>query len=986
MAAAGQMAEFFATFGFKIKEGDIKRIDKQLDYLETRARRMSEQSLSNIKVNISRFSFQEGFDGRLKRALKAKLKLASTGAAPVIKIDNFNVSKAALRAILLSETKLIQIKLDNFKVDNPSLTAALKLGFQSKALIPPLVIKDIKVNQVSVSRAIREAMLIAATGAAPVIKIDNFNVSKAALRAILLSETKLIQIKLDNFKVSTVSLRAALKAGFASKSLIPPLVVKDIRVNRVSISNSIREAILKSAKPILRIDDFLVDRTAIAAALREATRTLVLPKVTLPLDRFKVSRAALTKALRDAVLAQKVAVPLNSFRVNRPALTKAIREALLSPAVGKIALTIRVFKIKKAALLKSIRETLRALPITAIEINRFDVDREALLREMRAAIRYAESNLRFRIRSDILPPRGPAGGFGGHGGGGRFGAGLGAGAAAGSLGRGFIPGLGVAFGVSQLNKINQELVGQEYAAQAVFGSKEAGLEGLAFLKDFSNEVGQDYRQQGQPYIRMIASATNAGMNVGETQDMYTGISRYGRTMGLGTEDMKGSMRAVEQMLNKQQIYAEELKTQLAEKMPGVISAMAEAVTGDANNTKELFKLMEKGEVSAMKYLPEFSKILEARARIGGAYEDAIKASTAEQGRFNNVFSDMVRVFSDAGFEEGQAGLFRTMAKFLADTVPLVEAFGESWKYVEALIRVPLGLLSDLSGAIQRVSEDTGASKGNILALGGYLTLLAVPFTRTFTIIGTVLVALEDLSAFISGRGSVIGKFLEVFSETNPEAFAATMKDLREAFNSIKRATDAILVGWQEIFKLLGSDGFASAGVSLLRAVAREVGATADALLRVMKAFGYKDPNLSENDRLQGIQERGEKPKSTLEMTSDNIKGMLRNPLSMLGFQGQTLEGEADRLVDLSKPSSSFNPFLMTDEQVKQSNFLDSQVMRLGSGDGSGSRRQFSETTINSLNITGVPLGTSEDMIKDIEQKLPYLLYNEAARKYEGAPD
>jgi tape measure domain-containing protein len=713
MAAAGQMAEFFATFGFKIKEGDIKRIDKQLNYLEARARRMSEESLSNIRVNISRFSFQAGFDTRLKKALEAKMKLASTGAAPIIAINDFKVSKAALRAVLLSEAKLVEIKL-------------------------------------------------------------------------------------DNFKVSTVSLRAALKAGFASKSLIPPLVVKDIRVNRVSISNSIREAILKSAKPILRIDDFLVNRTAIAAALREATRTLVLPKVTLPLDRFKVSRAALTKALRDAVVAQKVAVPLNSFRVNRPALTKAIREALLSPAVGKIALTIRVFKIKKAALLKSIRETLRALPITAIEINRFDVDREALLREMRAAIRYAESNLRFRIRSDILPPRGPAGGFGGNGGGGRFGAGLGAGAAAGNLGRGFIPGLGVAFGVSQLNKINQELVGQQYAAQAVFGSPEKGQEGLAWLRDFSNEVGQDYRQQGQPYIRMIASATNAGMEVAPTQDMYAGISRYGRTMGLGTDDMKGSMRAVEQMLNKQQIYAEELKTQLAEKMPGVISAMAEAVTGETNNTKELFKLMETGNVSAMQYLPEFARILEERAMAGGAYEDAIKASTAEQGRFNNVFSDMVKVLSAAGFEEGQQGLFRTMATFLKKSQPLVQAFGEAWAYIGAVIRIPLGLIADLSTGIDKLSEHTGMARGNILALGGVITLLALPFTRFATGVLMALAGLEDFTAFMAGRDSLMGQALG-------DSADEVRDNLMGVFESLYDLIDTIVERVEDLFDLFNKN-------------------------------------------------------------------------------------------------------------------------------------------------------------------------------------
>ena len=518
MAAAGQMAEFFATFGFKIKEGDIKRIDKQLNYLEARARRMSEESLSNIKINISRFSFDANFNARLRKALQSRIKLSTTG-----------------------------------------------------------------------------------------------------------------------------------------------------------------------------------------------------------------------------------------------------------------------------------------LNIGEVSIKHFDVDKEALLREMRVAIRYAENNLRFRIRSDILPPRGPAGGLGGHGGGrGGLGAGIGAGAAAGNFGRGLIPGLGVAYGVNQLNKINQELVGQQYAAQAVFGSPEAGQEGLAWLRNFSNEVGQDYRSQGQPYIRMIASATNAGMGVGETQDMYAGISRYGRTMGLGKEDMKGSMRAVEQMLNKQQVYAEELKTQLAEKMPGVISAMAEAVTGDANNTKELFKLMETGNISAMKYLPEFSRILEERALAGGAYEDAIKASTAEQGRFNNVFNDMVKVLSVSGFEEGQQGIFRTLASFFRLTQPLVQAFGEAWVYVGSVIRVPLGLLADLSTGIDKLSEHTGYARGNILALGGIIALLAIPFTSFATGVLLALAGLEDFTAFMSGRESLMGQLLG-------DSADEVRDNLMGVFESLYDLVDTIVERVEDLFNLFSEN-------------------------------------------------------------------------------------------------------------------------------------------------------------------------------------
>ena len=187
-----------------------------------------------------------------------------------------------------------------------------------------------------------------------------------------------------------------------------------------------------------------------------------------------------------------------------------------------------------------------------ITLNKFDVDREALLREMRDAVRYVENNLRVRVRSDVQHPSMGSQGVSGGGSGGiasrtAMGAGLGAGAA--SLGRGFVPGLGFAFGVSQLNQQVQQIKGQELAAQAILGSQEAGTATMQWLRDFSEEAGVDYRRQGQAYNNMLASGTQIGMQEEEVQGIFAGVTRYGRTYGLNSEQMRGGMKAIEQMLN-----------------------------------------------------------------------------------------------------------------------------------------------------------------------------------------------------------------------------------------------------------------------------------------------------------------------------------------------------------------------------------------------------------------------------------------------------
>lgn len=549
-----------------------------------------------------------------------------------------------------------------------------------------------------------------------------------------------------------------------------------------------------------------------------------------------------------------------------------------------------------------------------IKVGKFDVDRNELLREMREAVRYVENNIRVRVRPDVQrPPMGSERAYRGMQGyrGDRFGQGLGVGAASGALGRGFIPGLGLAFGISQINQINQDLMGQQYAAQAIFGSQDQGQQGLDWLRRFSQEVGIDYRQQGQPYLRMMASATNAGMNVGETQSLFAGVSRYGRTMGLGTEDMKGSLRAIEQMLNKQQVYAEELKTQLAEKMPGVISAMAEAVTGNSEGTAELFKLMEEGNVSATEYLPKFAAILQERAMEGGAYEKAIRASTAEQQRFNNAFNDMVRVFSEAGFEEGQASIFRTMTTFLRESIGLIRGFGEAWVYVEAVIRVPLGLIRDFSVGLETFSDYTGMAKGELLGLGTVLTGLLLPFTRMFTIISIGLAVLEDFTGFLSGRDSLLGTLLGEDSE-------ALRQQLISLFSNIAELTTTIFDRLRDIFSLISSDSD-SGWLQTVKSTLEEINRAIQAANMLLGRTPDGSPQGSEEERSSAWSTAGQ------FLYDRTLFGFIDNNFG----EGKSFEPFKENLKNLFSPSILM-PWLSEETPEARASQM-SQMMPSGAG-------------------------------------------------------
>jgi hypothetical protein len=152
-------------------------------------------------------------------------------------------------------------------------------------------------------------------------------------------------------------------------------------------------------------------------------------------------------------------------------------------------------------------------------------------------------------------PSGGRGLFGGAAAGGAFGA-------ATSSMSGMIPGIGVGFSLLHANRINQEIQGQRLAMTAVMGNETLGKGEQDWMKKLSDQIGIDYRATLPAYTRMMASGKAVGLGNTDVRGIFQGVSEYGRVMGLDSESMKGSMRAIEQMLNKGQVMSEELKLQL----------------------------------------------------------------------------------------------------------------------------------------------------------------------------------------------------------------------------------------------------------------------------------------------------------------------------------------------------------------------------------------------------------------------------------------
>lgn len=616
-----------------------------------------------------------------------------------------------------------------------------------------------------------------------------------------------------------------LKVGLDTKSLTASLqvarntklVLKNVGVSNEALTATVAKISDKLATARIRIEDVKIPIASINAQKKLMRSLLESTTIDLPID-VKLKQA-------DAALR---------------AWKKRTEEKF------KLYLTADISKHKFYQNVKaSVDYVTGKLGSTRFEPKiQLKVDRAALRTEINTVLKEIERQAKIKIQLT-----------GSFGGGGEPAAGRamgmrqhaltgGVAGAAASWGRGFVPGLGGAFAVSQLNRINQELQAQQLAMSAVMGSPEAGKEQQAWFSNLAQQLGLHERATMPSYTKMLASGLTSGFQTEEVQNIFTGISSYGRTMGLDSEAMKGTMRAVEQMMNKGQIMSEELKGQLAERAPGVISAMAEAAGfgTDSDAAAKLFKAMENGEVKSKDVLEKFSAILLERAKQGGALEKAMKSTAAEQQRFNTAFDKTVMAFSEGGFDKAIAKFFREMTENMNKSSGAARGLGEAFAILMKPVYAVIRLFGDLGKASGIIAEKLGVSQGKLMALGAAAVINLTPLGRMLTIISSLALAVEDFVTFLEGGESKFGKWFESLSPDKQERLEAFGSALATMAENVVKLADMSLDGLKGLIELLDSSGFGWEAVDRVTKMAEAFNKLADAIFKLRNgdASGMKD--------------------------------------------------------------------------------------------------------------------------------------------------
>lgn len=254
-------------------------------------------------------------------------------------------------------------------------------------------------------------------------------------------------------------------------------------------------------------------------------------------------------------------------------------------------------------------------------------------------------------------------------------------------------------------KVIEEYDALDGMINAVSDSQEEGNAIFKKARDTANELGLELTSTAKSYVRMKVAGESAGFTAEQIDKVFDSITKTGTALSLGNEEIQGTFRALEQMMSKGNVQAEELRGQLGERLPGAFNLAARAM---GVTTQELNKMLDNGEVLALDLLPKLADVLDEEfAEAANQNADKLARNT---NRLTNEVKELVNVLARP-LSEKLSGSIRKLADQLKEINEGLrgESGGASrFDAVEALYGRQIKYQTVTRGA--RSSEKTAANR------------------------------------------------------------------------------------------------------------------------------------------------------------------------------------------------------------------------------------------------------------------------------------
>lgn len=220
----------------------------------------------------------------------------------------------------------------------------------------------------------------------------------------------------------------------------------------------------------------------------------------------------------------------------------------------------------------------------------------------------------------------------------------------------------VASAGNQINKFINTLV-------ILKGNTADASEELQALFNLSQKLGTSFSAAAQPFTKFAAAAAGA-LGDQSIRDVFEAFATVGVALQLGQSEVTGVFLALQQIASKGVVSMEELRLQLAERVPG---AMRLAASSMNMTMQEFEKAVTSRTLNAGEFLERFA------AKLKDVYGDAALLASqrlfADIQRLGNAVLKFRQEIFASGFETGLQNLVRSALNFLDNNPELGQALG-----------------------------------------------------------------------------------------------------------------------------------------------------------------------------------------------------------------------------------------------------------------------------------------------------------------------
>lgn len=283
--------------------------------------------------------------------------------------------------------------------------------------------------------------------------------------------------------------------------------------------------------------------------------------------------------------------------------------------------------------------------------------------------------------------------------------------------KGAFASLGVGLAVRGLVNTATNLERVERGLKVATGSAEGAAQAMEFLAEETDRLGINLESAEGSFVKLAAAAKGTSLEGKEANEVFLGVAEASAALGLTAEQTGGALTAIEQIISKGTVSAEELRGQLGERLPGAFQIAARAV---GTSTEELGKWLQQGKLASEDFIPLFARQL--RMEFGGAAEEAADSLQGAINRMENAWLQFKRVLAESGALEPVQDAIEAITRLLEDEDFLegaaagAEALGNTMKFLaENIDLVVIALKALLIGKAAGFFANLGVGAFNFAA-------------------------------------------------------------------------------------------------------------------------------------------------------------------------------------------------------------------------------------------------------------------------------